>query len=441
MDANEQLIQAVQRATRILASSGNFDLLLKDVLRICVEAVGAWGGTIYLHDPVSKRLRFQHVLPQESAERMPVTDIADDYGVAGQVFHSRRFQINVFEDEPGPSRARFEEATGTKVRNMITVPLNMEDEQPIGVVQLLNKSAGIFNDNDAAVLDTISAVSTMAALNSRLVQEATRASTLLGMGKVGHDIGNLAASLYATIAFSDMAIDGLREVAQTKKEDAPEIADYVESQDTMFGELKQSVDRIVGYSRLISDLSAGRELRPNKQLAPLADTIVTSAAYLETEGRKNSVAIRYEVEDGAPALLHDELYLFRIVQNLVGNAIKAVKETIPEDWQDKFGTEGDAIFGEVIVRYRFENDEHVVEVQDTGPGMPREVAERILSGNARSQWERGGGSGWGTKIVLELAATHGGRVEIDSEPGAGSIFRVRLPQQANENALPGGTDA
>ena len=429
MDANEQLIRAVQLATRKLASSGNFDELLHDVLAICVEAVGAWGGTIYLHDPAAKRLRFQHVLPEESAARLQAQDIADDYGVAGAVFQGRKIQISEFDDKPGPSRSRFEEQTGVTVRNMITVPLSMEDEQPLGVVQLINKNDGPFTETDAAVLDTVSAVSTMAYLNSRLTEEATRASTLLGMGKVGHDIGNLAASLYANLSYSDFAMDGLREHLGGADDTAKA---YAESIDTMFVELKQSIDRIVGYSRLISDLSAGRELRPNKVLAPLAETIKTSAAYLETEGRKNSVALRYEIEEDAPPTLHDELYMFRIVQNLVGNAIKAVKETVPEDWHQHLEGEDHAIFGEVVVRYTYKDGCHIIEVQDTGPGMPRQVADKILAGTARSMWERGSGSGWGTKIVLELAQTHHGKVSIDSEPGRGSVFRVCFPQEEKE---------
>src|SRR5512146_2518520 len=126
----------------------------------------------------------------------------------------------------------------------------------------------------------------------------------------------------------------------------------------MHHDLQKSVDRIVGYSRLISDLAAGRELRPNKVLAPLAETIQTSAAYLETEGRKNHVAIRYEIQQDAPPLLHDELYLFRIVQNLVGNAIKAVKETIPDEWAARYGHEDEAVMGEVMVRYAFNEGVH-----------------------------------------------------------------------------------
>ncbi|MBI3721759.1 MAG: hypothetical protein HY248_04325 [Fimbriimonas ginsengisoli] len=345
--------------------------------------------------------------------------------MAGQAFQSRRSLTREFDAKPESAWNAFERATGVEVRSMVSVPLMMEDEVPIGVVQLINKLDGCFSEMDQAVLDTVAAVSTMAFLNSKLLEESSRASTLLGMGKVSHDIGNLAASLYANLSFSDLAMDGLKEHLQENA--GQETAQmYVESLDGMFLDLKQSVDRIVGYSRLVSDLSVGRELRPVRVLAPLAGTIQTSAAYLESEGRKSMVALLYDIQEDAPPYYHDELYVFRIVQNLVGNAIKAVRETIPEDWEARMAEDSGAIFGEVRIRYAFDG-RHVVEVIDSGPGMSRQTAERILSGNARSRWDKGGGSGWGMKIVLELAATHAGKVEIDSEIDQGSTFRVVFP--------------
>lgn len=433
METNERLIKAVQLAAKKLASSGNFDLLLKDVLALCVEAVGASGGTIYVHEPATKRLRFQHVVPEDVADRLPVKDIADDYGMAGQAFQSNKTVMREFE--PKPNLSDFEEATGVVLKSMIASPLAMEDETPIGVVQLLNKREGSFNGTDAAVLETVASVSAMAYINSQLTEEATRSSSLLGMGKVSHDIGNLAASLYANLSFSELAMHGLKEHLQAESV-SDTVTMYVDTLDGMFSDIQKSIDRIVGYSRLISDLSAGRSLRPEKVVAPLAETIQTSAAYLETEGRKNHVALRYEIQEDAPALYHDELYMFRIVQNLVGNAIKAVKETIPDDWQARFDANDDeVILGEVIVRYFFRDNNHVIEVQDTGAGMPPEVAERILSGKARSQWDKGGGSGWGTKIVLELAGTHDAKVSIDSELGQGSTFRVTFPHNDGSDVV------
>ena len=295
----------------------------------------------------------------------------------------------------------------------------------MGVVKLINKRDGPFNANDAAVLDTISAVSTMAYLNSQLLEESARASTLLGMGKVSHDIGNLAASLFANLSYSDLVLPALRAAVDGPAADA--IRPYVDGLEEMCGELKQSVDRIVGYSRLVSDLSAGRALRPNFLLEPMGETVRSSAAFLEADARRNHVALRYEIATEAPPTYHDPLYVFRIVQNLVGNAIKAVRETIPPG--PSFQHEEP--FGEVILRYRFEGKWHVIEVTDTGVGMLSETAKRILGGTARSGWERGGGSGWGTKIVLELAATHGGEVSIDSSPGSGSTFCVRIPHHSD----------
>lgn len=427
MATDDRLIQAVQRATRKLASAGNFNVLMRDVLAICVEAVGASGGTIYLHDAPAKRLSFQHVLPEAIVDKLPTKDMPDDFGMAGQAFQTRQTIRKTFPEKPRPEWSSFEQATGVAVRSMVATPLLIEDEAPIGVVQLINKVGGEFTDPDCAVLDIVSSVSTMAYLNYRLTDESTRASTLLGMGKVSHDIGNLAASLYANLGFSELAMQGLREhIAAHDPEE--EVLCFVDTIEPMFSDLKASVDRIVGYSRLISDMSAGRPLRPDKKLAPMAGTITTSAAYLESEGRANHVALRYDIDQDAPPTLHDELYIFRIVQNLVGNAIKAIKEVIPDDWQVIGLQEGDtAIYGEVLVRYCFDGASHIIEVHDSGPGMTKEIANRILTGNARSQWDKAGGSGWGTKIVLELTATHEGKVTIDSEPGEGATFRVTFP--------------
>ncbi len=423
MDSNDRLIKAVQLAARKLASSGNFDQLLRDVLALCIEAVGAYGGTIYLHVPQKKRLRFPHVFPESVAESLPFKDMADDAGVAGQVFQSRQTVISKFEHDFNETRGDVEQATGVVVTTMITVPLMMEDEIPIGVVQLVNKIDGDFNEIDASVLDTVASVSTMASMNSQLLEETNRASSLLGMGKIAHDIGNLAAALLANVDFTNAALGGMKQDFT----DDDNVVGYVDSIEIMTHELQESIQRVVDYARLISDLSANRPLRPNMRLAPMGETIEKAAAFLESEGRKNCVALRYQIDADAPATMHDPIYVFRVVQNLVGNAIKAVKETIPEDWRNQFEEDDDAIFGEVVIRYWFENNRHVIEVQDSGPGMPADVVERILAGTARSQWDKGSGSGWGTKIVLELAATHDGNVSIDSAPGKGATFHVDFP--------------
>jgi signal transduction histidine kinase len=155
----------------------------------------------------------------------------------------------------------------------------------------------------------------------------------------------------------------------------------------------------------------------------MGPTIRNSAAFLQTEGRNSFVELVIDVDDNAPATLHDPLYLFRIVQNLVGNSIKAVRETIPDTAELNEGE----TYGKVTVKYRFADGYHVLEVSDTGPGMSPETVRKILAGEATSTWGKASGSGWGTRIVLELAQTHNGQVSIESEPGRGTTFKVLFP--------------
>ncbi|RMG24176.1 MAG: sensor histidine kinase, partial [Armatimonadetes bacterium] len=252
------------------------------------------------------------------------------------------------------------------------------------------------------VIETVSAVSALAYVNSLLAEQASRMASLEAMGKVSHDIGNLAASLYSHVLLLSPAVE---EVAP-----AGEASEFLRDG---FRCLAESVDRIVGYSRLISDLSAGRPLRPNRKPARFSDVVREAVSYLEPEARKKGVELVVTTAVEEPTAL-DTLYVFRIAQNVVGNAIKAA-------------TEREGVGGRVRVTTSLADGCHLLEVEDDGPGMPEEVRERIVRGLAVSGWRRSGGSGWGTKIVHELVGALGGSIEVDSAPGEGTTFRVRLP--------------
>jgi len=73
----------------------------------------------------------------------------------------------------------------------------------------------------------------------------------------------------------------------------------------------------------------------------------------------------------------------------------------------------------------------VLEVADTGPGLDPDDRERVFERFYRADASRtrsSGGSGLGLSIVAALVAAHGGKVEVESEKGVGSTFRVRIPR-------------
>ena len=72
-------------------------------------------------------------------------------------------------------------------------------------------------------------------------------------------------------------------------------------------------------------------------------------------------------------------------------------------------------------------------VADRGPGMTREQASRVFERFYRTDDARTrarGGTGLGLAIAASLTAAHGGQITVDTEPGQGSVFRVRLPLAA-----------
>jgi two-component system sensor histidine kinase GlrK len=117
--------------------------------------------------------------------------------------------------------------------------------------------------------------------------------------------------------------------------------------------------------------------------------------------------------DAKPApLLGDAEKLRIVVDNLVSNAIR-------------FTPEG----GTVSVSTRREGEGGVIEVQDTGPGVRPEDRERVFDWFFKSP-TAAGGSGFGLAIARELAAAHGGKLELMPPSERGARFRVLVPFDA-----------
>jgi K+-sensing histidine kinase KdpD len=402
-DRSQHLTAAVHSAVRKLSASTSVQETLKEVLELCVEAVDAEAGTIYMHDPANRKLEFRHVLPETHATKLP-KDIADDFGIAGSVFHSCSPKVTTTEGDS--ERLSIEQATETPVRNMLTVPLCVPGGEAIGVVQLINKRSGAFDDEDLAVLESVGAVCAMAISNSVLVEQVGRTASLMGMGNVSHDIANLAGVLRSHLYMTEPLVAQL--LSARDDPTVRELSMAIEDLDT-------GTTRIERYSRLLADIAAGRPARLAPAPGSLPKAVREAAAYLEPLARKERCELHCDVCDHADETLFDGLAVQRIVDNLVTNAIKAVKE----------GSEPKR----VTLRLRPSGDDFILEVIDTGPGMTDFAAKRILQGTAVSAWTASTGTGLGTKVVRELVAAHGGRMEIESEVGTGTTFRVFIPSE------------
>lgn len=146
-------------------------------------------------------------------------------------------------------------------------------------------------------------------------------------------------------------------------------------------------------------------------LAPVA---VEAAEELEALAAEAGVRLEVAVPERLPLVLADPSRIAQVLRNLLANAIR-------------FTPEG----GSVTLSAEAEATGLLLRVRDTGIGIAPEeqirVFERFYQAPAASP--RGGrsGQGLGLAIVRLLVAAHGGTVELDSAPGRGSVFTVRLP--------------
>ncbi len=173
-------------------------------------------------------------------------------------------------------------------------------------------------------------------------------------------------------------------------------------------------DEILRLERLVADLetlSASEAAFAQLDLATvdLADLARSAVALLSGQAASAGVALGSDVV--ATVLQGDRSRLEQILENLISNALK-------------FTPRG----GTITVRTFPDGDDAVLEVRDTGRGIPPgelpHVFERFWRGAPAADT---GGRGIGLAVVDELVRAHHGHVSVVSEPGRGSVFTARFP--------------
>ncbi|HEY2636167.1 MAG TPA: ATP-binding protein [Solirubrobacteraceae bacterium] len=181
--------------------------------------------------------------------------------------------------------------------------------------------------------------------------------------------------------------------------------------------------RLVGDLLFVAQVEAGKlSLDPGAVDLPqlVHEAVDTGRPRAEARG----IALRAEVEPVEP-IWGDRDRLGQVLDNLVTNALKFT----PED-------------GTVTVRLTRAGARVIVEVEDTGMGIPRDEQSRLFDRFFRASTATAQavpGVGLGLTIVKAILEAHGGTVGVESEPGRGTTFRIDLPLRAPERAREGGT--
>jgi signal transduction histidine kinase len=213
------------------------------------------------------------------------------------------------------------------------------------------------------------------------------------LGVVAHD---LRAPLQAVLGFAEFLLeedldDHQRELAQRIGRAAAQMAELADELVDTMAPTSPVPRKPVDLVALVDDLTSRYQLLGADLGAQVRAEVAASASAAQVAG--------------------DENQLRRVLDNLVGNAVK-------------FSPDG----GVVTVGVAKDGDTVALSVADQGPGIPVEeqqaVFERFHRTAAAAHLP---GVGLGLSIVRQLVEQHGGTVELRSDPGQGSVFTVRLP--------------
>ena len=236
---------------------------------------------------------------------------------------------------------------------------------------------------------------------------AILAQEILRMERVRRDfVANVSHELKTPITairgFTETLLDGALEDPEAARRFLRIIEDNTER-------MARIVEDLLALAQLEQAEGVMPPLRVPVSLAEVADAAVRACT---AAARERGIRVEVDVP-GDLSCRGDASLLERALVNLVDNAIKYSEPGRP-----------------VTVRGRREGREIVLEVEDRGCGIAPEHLPRIFERFYRADKARSrklGGTGLGLAIVKHVAQVHGGRVEVDSAPGRGSTFRLRLP--------------
>ena len=224
-------------------------------------------------------------------------------------------------------------------------------------------------------------------LRAALAQKNGLASLGEAVAKVNHDLRNiLATARLVSNRLSQNDDPGVRTISLT---------------------LMRAIDRAIEICSDTLRFGRPQELKPRQirfELRPLADE-VGHAVGLSDESNPmflNHVDPHLEIEA-------DPEHLFRALQNLIRNAVEAI---------------GDG-FGDISIRCYDMGAEAVIELADTGPGLPDHARDNLFKpfkGTTHAH-----GAGLGLVNVQEIMHAHGGEIRLVKSDAAGTVFRLHLP--------------
>lgn len=310
-----------------------------------------------------------------------------------------------------PRYHSIEELKGTK--SELCVPITSQ-EKTIGVLDVQSNRPGAFDSGDLHLIELIASQVSIALENARLFDNLKQAydklketqaqlvqsEKLKALGEmasgVAHDFNNVLG-----------AILGRAQLVQTKTED-PELLRSLKFIELAATDGAETVKRIQDFTRTRTERDF--QTVDINQLIESALDMTRHKWKNEMVERGCVVEVETDLQEPPPLVKGNPAELKEVLTNLIINALEAM----PKGGLLKVSTSQEENFG-------------IIEVSDTGMGMPTEVKNKIFDPFFTTKGPKG--TGLGLSVTYGIITRHNGMMEVRSQPQKGSKFTIKLPKE------------
>ena len=405
---NQDLAALNMIATTIGQSVG-LEQILNDTLASALQVLEIDGGWVQLLDDDGltltlaadrgiptlageeiKRIRLGESAGGKRGEMAPVIEIAD-------VLETVRHKISASRPD----------ATFT----LTGVPIQSKDKV-LGVLGSISHGPRGLSPHRVQLLTTIGRQIGIAVENARLAQQAAEV-------KILREVDRLRSELIANVSHELRTPLGLIKISASSL--LMEDAEFDRATERKFlhsvSEETTKLETIVEHLLDLGRIESGR-LRLDKQPTDLERLVANAIKSMEALSTRHRLTGHFPAEPLVAAV--DAKRIEQVLRNLLDNAIK-------------YSPEG----GTITVQAYADNAQILLAVSDEGIGIPAEEWERVFERFHRVENEitrRMRGAGLGLAVCQGIVEAHGGRIWVESQPGAGSTFCFTLPLRVREDA-------
>ena len=408
-------LEALGAVGQAVSSSLNPNEVLNTIITQAVQLSGSDGGSIYKFDEDAREFRVETVCgtSPEAFDALRRARIAlHDTFIGKAAALGRPLELTDLRDAPLDPHLSVLAETGW--RSLVAVPM-LREGRVVGAMVIRRHTPGRIPQEVYDLLETFASQSSLALINAQLYRQLERQSAALEvasrhksefLASMSHE---LRTPLNAIIGFSEVLLERM-------------FGELNERQDDYLRDIWSSGKHLLELLNDILDLSkieAGQMVLNRSEFA-VRESLEYCLSMVRERALKQGILLSLEVDPQVGLLDADRLRFRQVVLNLLSNAVK-------------FTPDG----GRVRVRAAIRDQDLVVEVTDTGPGVAVEDRQRIFDSfqQGLQHPEQTEGTGLGLTLSKRILELHEGRIWVESEIGKGSTFGFALPAGSGEPAL------